>query len=123
LPILLSVLVLSLLAIVSAGVISVKKQLHNYAIYHICGLPWKQCVFISMGYSASSCLAALLISWLGMGVLRWTGWLQNMAWNLGIWEFFSCVVMALLFVAISLFMPMIVLNGVTAKDVLREETF
>lgn len=121
-PIILCVMVFILIAAVSAGAISVKKGLKNYAIYYICGLRWSQCARISLVNSMIAAMTAFLFVHFSVAGMQVLGKLEENAIRLGFWQVLVCAVLMVFFVLVSWLLPMSIVRHTSANRVLRENS-
>lgn len=113
-------MVFVLIASISAGAISVKKQLKNYAIYYICGFRWSQCAGISLVHSVIISVIALVLTISSMWILQISGRFTDTAMHMGIWQFLVCVGLQVFFVLVSWLLPMSIVRGTSVNQVLRK---
>lgn len=118
-PILLAVLSLTLVSTMSVNAISVKRQLHNYAIYYICGLRWRSCVHINFLSSLYLSLISLLLTFAGLFLVQYLGWLEEYVVQIGWVQLLSCLLIVLVYVGFSIIFPLQMIWGSTPKTVLR----
>lgn len=119
LPIIICVFVLVIIATISVSAISVKRQLHNYAIYYICGLKWKDCIYISLIHSFICSSTALIIAYIGILVSKYIGVFSEISLKLGIIQLIICIFVQIIFVGFSLIMPINIIKKTSAKALLN----
>ena len=66
LPIAAAVLILCITSILSMSALAAKWQIRDYAVYALCGLPWKSCIRIHASEMLISTFAAYILTWIGM---------------------------------------------------------
>lgn len=120
LPILFCALVFIAVAAVSAGAISVKKNMHNYAIYYICGLRWKTCAKISLYSSVLITVGAFLFVNGAVAILQILGKLEGTLLSFGFLQFAVCVGTGAGFIIVSWILPMCLVRKTSAVQVLRK---
>lgn len=119
LPLIICALLFIIVASISAGAISVKKNMYNYAIYYICGLRWKQCARISLYSSIIVTGSALLIVNSAFVILQACGKLDGTMLSLGAWQLLISGGIGVLFVVISWLLPLVLVRNVSVNEVLR----
>lgn len=119
LPILICSMVFILIAAISAGAISVKKNMHNYAIYYICGLPWEKCARISLYSSVMLTAGAFGVVCVAFAVLTVCGRLEGTMVSLGTWQVGVCAITGILFVIVAWILPMLLVHNASANQILR----
>jgi len=118
-PIFICIFILTLVGAISTSALSTKHQLKNYAVYYICGLKWRQCALINM---FSSLICAIISFVLSLGIVLFamaTGTLGNTVIELGIWQILGCVVTALMYVLLSILLPISIIGRNTPNQVIR----
>ena len=70
LPVAAAVLILCITSILSMSALAAKRQIRDYAVYALCGLPWKSCIRIHAGEMLISTFAAYILTWIGMILCR-----------------------------------------------------
>lgn len=118
LPIVICSFILVLLVTISVGTISVKQQIHNYAIYNLCGLCWRRCILISFTSSVICSVLAFVISHVGMLAAKFSGILSETAFELGFYSIAACLVVQIIYIGISLIIPACILRGKSVKIIL-----
>jgi len=121
LPIVIVLLTLVCISSVSSSALAIKRRLHDYAIYYIVGLQWKQCLIINLIQSSIVSITALLMSGIGLVILQFTS-LKNLfriEWNMYLWLSIGAVL--LLQVAASVLIPLRILIKETPKQILTHE--
>ena len=122
LPVILSALLLTMLAAISAGAITVKKQLKNYAIYYICGMTWKQCSRISLVSAGIAALISLSMISCSLVICQRMGLLKDTALHLGAWQITSCVILLGFYLLFVTALPMQIVRKTSANIVLKQNT-
>lgn len=118
LPVVVCSLILVLLVTISVGTVSVKQQLHNYAIYSLCGLDRERCVFISMTASLCCVVLAFIVSHVGMLFAGWKGWLEDTAVEISLYTVGGCMVIWIIYIGISMLIPGFIIRNKTIKTLL-----
>lgn len=118
LPIAIVLLVLVMVGSISSSALATRKRLHNYAVYSICGLPWKHCVWINMLQSLVMCACSLAVSAICVGIITLTP-LRNVisiVWSP--YLLLSGLGIILFYLLISMLMPLVIIGRNTPKQVL-----
>ncbi|MCR4644707.1 MAG: ABC transporter permease [Oscillospiraceae bacterium] len=118
-PILIAVLIMTLVCTMSVNALSVKRQLYHYAVYYICGLRWKHCVFINLLTSLYISAFSLLLTIILLIGSQQTVFLQESVISLGIWQIMLCLLMMLIYLGFSIVLPIQLLQGITPNTILR----
>lgn len=118
LPIVICSFILVFLVTISVGTISVKQQMHNYAIYNLCGLSWNRCIRISFTASVICSVLAFVISHVGMVVAKHLGILSETAFDLDFYTIAVCIIVQVIYIGISLIIPVCILRGKSVKTIL-----
>ncbi|MCM1498256.1 MAG: hypothetical protein NC124_07285 [Clostridium sp.] len=118
LPVVVCSFILVLLVTISIGTVSVKQQLHNYAIYNLCGLSWGRCTMISFAGSLICSVFAFGISHIGMLAAKFSGALSEAAFEISLFSVGTCLIVQMVYIGISLIIPMCVVKGKSVKSIL-----
>jgi len=118
-PILICILMLTLVSAVSVSALSAKNQLKNYAIYYICGLKWKQCSMINFYSSLVSVILSFIMSILLILVIKLTGVMEETIIDFGIWQFISCMLIMMLYIILSVILPISIIGKNTPNQILK----
>ena len=119
-PIALCIFILTVISTVSISAIYTKRQLRNYAIFYICGARWRTCALRSLKNSAITCGIAAAISALVLIVGKLT-FLKETVISFGIWHLAVCAGVIVLYLALSMIMPLAIIGSNEPKEVLKEE--
>lgn len=117
-PVFLCILIFVLVAVISINTITVKKQMHNYAIYYVCGLPWRACARISLLKSCMMSGAALFITAFGIYSNEILGYFSQKILYLGWLQAFVCLLIMAIYVTIAWIIPLHLIQKTSAKQVL-----
>ncbi len=120
LPVLICIFVFVMIAAVSANAVTVKKQLKNYAVYYICGLPWKNCARISLAVACITSGTAFGMVVCSMLFLKLTGLLADTALTLGLWELTACAVVIGCYILLAWSIPVGIVRNTSAKEIMTE---
>lgn len=100
-----------------SGAVSVKKQMKNYAIYSICGMPWQRSASISVIATCILAIISFIISIVCVFIITTINKVTTI--NLGIVQLAVCVGVALIYCMISALLPSLIINGTSIKEILR----
>ena len=117
LPIFIGAFILTIISSLCSGAVSVKKQMKNYAIYSICGMPWHQSTGISVIATYILTAISFIIS-IGC-IFIITSINKETTINFGIVQFGVCIGVALIYSIISALLPSLIINGTSIKEILR----
>lgn len=118
-PIFICVLILTLVGAISTSALLAKQQLHNYAVYYICGLKWKQCAIVNCWSSFICVMISFITSIIAMVILKTSGILGETVIEIGIGELSGCLVLIIIYVALSNILPITIIGSNTPNQILR----
>lgn len=120
LPIIIVLMILTIVSSISSSALSVKERLKDYSIYYICGLRWRQCVFINMIESAVLAIISILISCALLVLLQFTALSDHVKiiWNPISVASLLCIV--ILYILLSMLMPIMIIGKNTPKQILTK---
>lgn len=117
-PVFVCIFIFVLIAAISANTITVKKQLKNYAIYNICGLPWKSCAAISLcGACIISGIAFVMVAF-AISFLKNTGSIENTALQLGWWQLLVCGMVIFSYILLAWLIPLSIVRNTSTKEII-----
>ena len=119
-PIAVCIFILTIISTVSISAIYTKRQLRNYAIFYICGARWRTCALRSLKNSAITCGIAAAISAIVLIVGKLT-LLKETVISFGWWHIAVCAGVIVLYLALSMIMPLMIIGSNEPKEVLKEE--
>lgn len=117
LPIFIGAFILTIISSLCSGAVSVKKQMKNYAIYSICGMPWHRSTGISVIATYILTAISFIISIGCIFIITTIN--KETTINFGIVQFGVCIGVALIYSIISAFLPSLIINGTSIKEILR----
>ena len=120
LPIAVCIFILTIISTVSISAIYTKRQLRNYAIFYICGARWRTCALRSLKNSAITCGVASILAAAVLIVGKMT-FFENTVINFGLWHIAVCAVVIVLYLALSMIMPLMIIGSNQPREVLKEE--
>lgn len=118
-PIFISIFILTMVGAISTSALSAKKQIKNYAIFYVCGLKWKQCALINCWSSLICVSFSFVISLISTLVIKQTGLFGRTVIELGIWQIIGCVIVVLLYMTLSMILPLQIVGKSTPNQVLK----
>ncbi len=119
-PIAVCIFILTIISTVSISAIYTKRQLRNYAIFYICGARWRTCALRSLKNSAITCGIASILAAVVLIIGKLT-LLKETVISFGIWHFAVCALVIILYLALSMIMPLMIIGSNQPKEVLKEE--
>ena len=119
LPVAAAVLILAVTSILSMSALAAKRQLRDYAVYALCGLPWKRCLRIHAAEMMLSNATAFVLTWVGMFVCK--PLYENTVLRIGISQILSGVVVMLFCLVTALILPRQLFHRNSLKTVLQNE--
>lgn len=84
-PVLIAMIIMIVMSIISSTVIMIRQNLHNYSIYYIMGLTWRQCVIIHAESVLIMQIGIFLFTIFGIAVCEKIGVLDQTVFCLGRW--------------------------------------
>ena len=118
-PICICIIILTLVGAISTSALSAKHQLKNYSIYYICGLRWKQCSLINLFSSLICVIISFTLSIIFTIIAYKANILGNTVIELGSWQIFGCIILSLLYLFLSLVLPISIIGRNTPNQVLK----
>ncbi len=119
-PIALCIFILTVISSVSISAIHTKRQLHNYAIFYICGAKWRSCALLSLKASLMTCGASTVIMAVFLIVGRLT-FMKETIITFGVTAFLVCLGVTILYLALSMIMPLVIIRSTQPREILKEE--
>ena len=119
-PVLVAMIILTVMSIISSTVIMIRQNLHNYSIYYIMGLTWRQCVLIHAESVIIIQIGIFLFTIFSIAVCEKIGVLDQTVFCLGRWQLSGCLIMIVLFIVFSILLSFLLIGKKSAKDILRE---
>lgn len=119
-PIILVLMVLTAVGCISSSALTTRRRLRDYAIYYVNGLQWKQCIYINILQSILSGTLSILISFFVLIGIRFTE-LSKYVYIIWNWQVFTGIaVVFILYIGISLIMPLLIIGHNTPKKILTK---
>lgn len=116
LPIIIVLGIMIILSAVSCSVLSIRREIKDFAIFYISGLRWKQCAVINLIQAFITAVCSVTLSGIGMLILTHINCDVRLIFH---WETLICAaVIVLLYICISLIMPFVMLSRTTPKQIL-----
>ena len=120
LPIMIVILVLIVVSSISNTALTTRDRLRDYSIYYITGLQWKHCTLINLIQSALTSVLALLLSAVALCIIRLTPIADTVTIIPHLWTFSAVAALILLYILISMIMPVIIIGKSTPKEILAK---
>ena len=120
LPIAMCIFILTIVSTVSISAIYTKRKLRNYAIFYICGARWRTCALRSLKNSAITCGIASILAAAVLIIGKLT-FFENTVINFGLWHIAVCAVVIVLYLLLSMIMPLMIIGSNQPREVLKEE--
>lgn len=120
LPIIVMLLILVSVSAISTTALSTRRRLRDYAVYALCGMPWGKCILINLVQSLISAAAAGILALIGGIVVAKTPLGETFYLHGTVWLIPVTVAILLLYFAVSLLMPYMMLRKSSVREVLRE---
>lgn len=120
-PVIIGLLLLTVVSILSLTAISTHKQLKNYGVLYLCGGRWRQCAFINLVVIAIDLLMSGCITYIALKLLGAAGKLQNTVVVFEWEEIIACGVIALIALAVSVIMPLVIIGSTQPREILKAE--
>lgn len=119
-PVLIAMILLTLMSIVSSTVIMIRQNMHNYAVYYMMGLTWRQCVAVHGASIFILQFGVFLFTMIGIIICEKIGAFDQTLFSLGGWQVLGCLAVTVLFIAFSYVLSFLLIGKKSAKDILRE---
>lgn len=120
LPILAALVILTLMSIISNTVIMIRQNMHDYSVYYMMGLTWRQCVAVHGRSIILMQAGTFLFTMLCIVLCEKTGALKGTFFSVGGWQLLGCAAVILLFIVFSIVLSFLLIGKKSAKDILRE---
>lgn len=121
LPIIVMLMLLVTVSSISSTAISTRKRLRDYAVFSLSGLPWSRCIVINLVQSLMTAGGAALLAAVGAVVLRLTALRETFYVSFGIKQMLICSALILLYLAVSLMMPWVMLRKNSVREILKTQ--
>lgn len=119
-PIFVCIVIFIVIAAISANVITVKKQLKNYAIYYMCGLTWKKCSKISFCVACITSVVAFLMMVFCIVFLGMMGVETDIYLHLGVGQIIVCATIMIGYVLAAWLIPLNIVKDTSAKEIISK---
>ena len=119
-PILVAMIMLTLMSIISSTVIMIRQNMHNYSVYYMMGLTWRQCVAVHGASVFIMQFGTFLFTMLCIIICKKIGALDGTLFSLGGWQILGCLAVTVLFIVFSFVLSFLLIGKKSAKDILRE---
>lgn len=119
-PIAVCIFLLMIISAISVNAIYTKRQLRNYAIFYICGARWRSCALKSLKNELVTCGFASALTAAVLIIGKYT-FLKKMLVSFGLPQLGLCAAVIVLYLTLSVIMPLCIIGSSQPKDVLKEE--
>lgn len=119
LPIIICILILTLVASVSSGALSVKRQMRNYAIYYTCGLRWRDCSKINFYSALIGLCVSFFLSIIVIVFINNNDIIGGTVIGFGVWQLLGCIVLGIVYMFLSLLLPINIIGKNTPAEILK----
>lgn len=121
LPVFIGLFILTIISAMCTCAISIKRQMKDYLIYSVCGMPWNRCIWITMLNSLLINITAMVICI--AAVIGGTSFrlFDETTISMGLWQIMACVAVAVLYMLLSAILPFTLINGTSLNDVMRND--
>lgn len=120
LPVAILLLTLNLVSTVSSTALSVRRRLHDYAIFYITGLRWKSCLWINFLQSAIVAIFSVVLSMIAIMILPHIAAMETLTliWN----AWLVCAELGFIIVnlIVSIIMPLWAIGSHTPREILTK---
>lgn len=120
LPILLGVFIIVLAELICSVALHTKKQMRNYGIYFLCGCRWKDCLKISVAYSALLLTASAVIGTVAFLIFQTTDYAKLFEQNLGMNNLLITLGLVAAMLLISLVIPFFMIRKTSPTELIKE---
>lgn len=118
-PIFISVFILTMVGAISISALSAKRQIKNYAIYYVCGLKWKHCALINCCSSLICISCSFILSLISILIIQQTDLFGRTVIELGMWQITGCIIVVLIYIILSMILPLQIIGRNTPNQVLK----
>lgn len=119
-PVFAGAFILMFISTISISTIVIRQQMRSYAVFHVCGMDWKGCVWINQVNTVlTACMALCLFTVLAV-LLRAAGLLEETVVSFGRLQAAGCIVVLAVYILLAGWIPWILTRGRQAGDVLVE---
>lgn len=119
LPIIMMLLILVSVSAISTTALSTRRRLRDYAVYALSGMPWEKCILINLVQSLISAAMAGILAMIGGIVIAKTPLRETFYLHGTVWLIPVTAAILLLYLAVSLLMPFLMLRKNSVREVLR----
>ena len=120
LPVVVILLILTAVSVISSSALATNSRLHDYSVFYILGLQWKNCALINLFQSIIISSVATLAATALMLIVPYSPFKNVIRVVPCSWVFLSLGVLIVLNLIISVIMPLLVLKGCTPKQILTK---
>ncbi len=119
-PVIIISMVLILLSAISIGAITSIQQLNTFAIFYTMGSKWISCIWTNIYTSMMLCIPSLILTYVVLSLIK----LKHVNINIefSMLENASAIVVIVLFIILSMIIPLSLLRRKTAKEIIAENS-
>jgi hypothetical protein len=118
-PIFIGAFLLTIFSMICSFTITIKQQMKDYAIYGICGMPWKKSAWISIFTAGVMSVLSLILGVILTWILTTRGIITFTTIQVGVIPVLSCLALIIIYIGIAAILPNALLNGISLNDVMR----
>lgn len=119
LPIVVMLMILVAVSSISTTALATRRRLHDYAVYALSGLPWNRCILINAAQSVMTASAAAVMAFVGGAVISRSALKDTFYLHLNGWVLLVSGGVILLYLAVSLLMPYVMLRRNSVREILK----
>lgn len=119
LPIIIMLMILVSVSAISTTALATRRRLRDYAVYALSGMPWGKCILINLVQSLISAAMAGILAMIGGIVIAKTPLRETFYLHGTVWLIPVTAAILLLYLAVSLLMPFLMLRKNSVREVLR----
>lgn len=118
-PIIVMLMILVSVSTISTTALATRRRLRDYAVYALSGLPWGRCIVINLLQSLMTAAGAGLLALAGGIVISHTALKDTFYLHFTLWLLPAAAIILLLYLAVSLLMPWLMLRRSSVREVLK----
>lgn len=118
LPIIIVLFIMASVGSISSSAMNTRRRLRDYAVYAVCGLPWRKCAVINLMQSVMMAFLSVILAAGAILLAQHTslGDSFSITWNP--WVFISAAGIVLVYLILSMLMPVLIIGRSSPKQVL-----
>lgn len=119
-PIYVAAFVFAIISVISTTAITVKRQLKNYAIYNVLGLPWRYNAIINATDTGITVAISIGIAFVGTALCMGSGCVDNTTIMLDRMQVVVCLITGIIYIVLAMIIPTVMIRKMTAKEILND---